>query len=525
MGRTLPFYGQGGYRARLPAAQDGAAQDGIEMASGTRREASPEGRLGRGTYVGYGVGSVGTGIFSTVPGLLLLTFMVRQLAVPPAVAGLVILLPRLWDMVTDPLAGSLSDRTRTRIGPRRPWLLAGALTLPIAFALLFRVPALSGTDAALYVFIVYVFGATAFTVFQVPYVALPAEMTEDYDERTTILAYRIAFLTVGILIAGAAAPQVLEIGGGGRDGYALMGLVIGAVLFVVLLGAFIGTRRIPLVEPTRSTAPFREQLRAAAENRPFFWLLGSFVVQALGIGAMLAGVDFFAAYILEDAGQTAILFACLVAPALVTMPLWAWVGHRLGKKTGYIICIVIFGVGGFALLAAAPDRLIYTYVVVFLMGSAYAGTQMFPLAMLPDTIAADTHRTGLRRAGSYTGVWTAGEKAGFAVGPAVLAGVLAITGFVETEGGAIVEQPPAALTGITVGFAIVPAVVVLASLLLLRRYDLDEAAVRAFADDLTATPVSPLLAAGDPAANPNVPPAGDGTANPDSPPDDVSERT
>jgi glycoside/pentoside/hexuronide:cation symporter, GPH family len=463
------------------------------------------GRLGRGTYIGYGIGSVGTGIFSTVPGLLLLTFMVRQLAVPPAVAGVVILAPRLWDMVTDPLAGSLSDRTRTRIGPRRPWLLAGALTLPVAFALLFRVPTLSGTQAAVYVLVVYLFGATAFTVFQVPYVALPAEMTEDYDERTTILAYRIAFLTVGILIAGAAAPQVLNLGGGGRDGYALMGQVIGAVLFVVLLVAFIGTRRIPLVDPGRATATFREQLRAARQNKPFFWLLSCFVMQALGVGAMLAGVDFFAAYVLEDADQTAILFACLVAPALITMPLWAWVGHRWGKRTGYAVCILLFGVGGFALLAATPDRLVYVYVVVFLMGCGYAGTQMFPLAMLPDTIAADTHRTGMRRAGSYTGVWTAGEKAGFAVGPAVLASLLAITGFVETEGGVIVDQPPSAITGILLGFAIVPAVVVLASLLLLRRYDLDEATVRSFAEATPSIPVAPPPAAGDPAGNPHVP--------------------
>jgi glycoside/pentoside/hexuronide:cation symporter, GPH family len=475
--------------------------------------ATPGGRLRRGTYVGYGVGSIGTGIFTTVPGLLLLTFMVRQLAVPPALAGLIILAPRLWDMMTDPLAGSLSDRTRTRIGPRRPWLLAGALTLPVAFALLFRVPTLSGTQAAIYVLVVYLFGATAFTIFQVPYVALPAEMTEDYDERTTILAYRIAFLTVGILVAGVAAPQLLGIGGGGRAGYALMGQVIGAVLLVVLLGAFFGTRRIPLVEPIVSTAPFREQLRAAAQNRPFFWLLGCFMVQALGIGAMLAGVDFFAAYILEDPDQTAILFACLVAPALVTMPLWAWVGHRLGKKAGYAICIVLFSGGGFALLAAAPDRLLFTYVVVFVMGTAYAGTQMFPLAMLPDTIAADTHRTGLRRAGAYTGVWTAGEKAGFAIGPAVLAGVLAVTGFVETEGGAIVDQPAGALTGIVAGFALLPAVVVLASLLLLRHYDLDEAAVRAFAETPAgASPIAPTVTAGDPAASV-------------LPPDDRPERT
>jgi len=88
---------------------------------------APHRSLSTGTYVGYAAGSVGTGIFTTVPGLLLLTFMIRQLQVPAALAGLVILVPRLWDVVTDPFVGSLSDRTRTRWGPRRPWLLAGAL--------------------------------------------------------------------------------------------------------------------------------------------------------------------------------------------------------------------------------------------------------------------------------------------------------------------------------------------------------------------------------------------------------------
>jgi glycoside/pentoside/hexuronide:cation symporter, GPH family len=435
--------------------------------------------LPRSTYVGYAVGSVGTGLFSTVPGLLLLTFMVRQLQVPAAIAGLVILVPRLWDVVTDPLAGSLSDRTRTRWGARRPWLLAGAVTMPLAFALLFRVPTASGTQAALYVLAIYLVGTTTYTVFQVPYVSMLAEMTEDYHERTTIMSWRIAFLTVGILVGGAAAPEVVAAGGGGRTGYGLMGVVIGGVLFLVLLGTFLGTRRVPIVEPLPVTAPFREQLRAAAANRAFFRLLACFVVQALGIGAMLAGVDFFAAYILQDERQTTFLFAFLVAPALVTMPLWAWFGHRFGKLAGYVTCSVVFALGAVGLITASPDRLWLVYLLVLVMGTAYAGTQMFPFAMLPDTISADTARTGLRRAGAYTGVWTAGEKAGFAVGPALFAAVLAVTGFIETEGGRIVEQPPAALAGLTVGFALLPAALILLGLLFVRGYDLDEAAVAA----------------------------------------------
>jgi glycoside/pentoside/hexuronide:cation symporter, GPH family len=109
------------------------------------------------------------------------------------------------------------------------------------------------------------------------------------------------------------------------------------------------------------------------------------------------------------------------------------------------------------------------------MGTAYAGTQMFPLAMLPDTISADTARTGLRRAGAFTGVWTAGEKIGLALGPAIFAGVLAVSGFAEGRDGAILDQPDAALSGILVGFAVAPAFFLLASILLIQRYRLEPA--------------------------------------------------
>ena len=435
--------------------------------------------LSLSTYIGYGVGSVGTGIFSTVPGLLLLSFMIRYLEIPPAIAGTVIFVPRFWDVITDPFAGSLSDRTRSRWGARRPWMLAGSLTLPIVFALLFRVPEHTGMAAAWYVLFIYILCTTFYTIYQVPYIAMPAEMTESYDERTTIMSFRIAFLTIGILVGGALAPELVSAGGGGREGYILMGIVVGVILFLVLIGSFFGTRKVPHVDPVPTTVPFREQMRAAAENKPFFILFGSYIIQVLGIGAMLAGVDFYSSYILGDPKQTSILFVCLIGPALVTMPLWVKVGRRFGKLTGYIICTVLFALGGFALMATGADKLWLVYLIVFMMGAGYAGTQLFPYSMLPDTISADTLKTGLRRAGAYTGVWTAADKAGFAVGPAVFAAILAITGFMETEGGILIDQPASALVGVRIGFALLPALLMALSLLLLRFYRLDPEVIAA----------------------------------------------
>jgi len=180
--------------------------------------------LPRSTHIGYAIGSVSTGVFSTVPGLLLLSFMVRQLEIPAAIAGIVLLIPRLWDVITDPFCGSLSDRTFTRWGARRPWMLAGSFTLPIAFVFLFTVPDLSASALIWYILFIYILCTTTFTIYQVPYIAMPAEMTENYHERTTIMSWRIAFMTLGILVGGAAAPELVSAGGGGTEGYALMGL-------------------------------------------------------------------------------------------------------------------------------------------------------------------------------------------------------------------------------------------------------------------------------------------------------------
>ena len=152
------------------------------------------------------------------------------------------------------------------------------------------------------------------------------------------------------------------------------------------------------------------------------------------------------------------------------MPFWNWVGHRYGKRTGFIACVAIFAVGALTLVTASPDRAVLVYLQVAVMGTGYAGTQMFPYAMLPDVIAADAARTGQQRAGAFTGIWTAGEKAGLAVGPAIYALILTVTGFVESEADQVVAQTDLALTGIVVGFAVVPAVLMLATIPMLRRY-------------------------------------------------------
>jgi len=142
-------------------------------------------RLRRGTHVGYALGSIGTAAFGTVPGLLLLYYLTDVLGVAAGVAGLVVFLPKAWDVVLNPWIGNRSDRTESRWGPRRPWMLAGGLALPPLFVLVFAGPGTPPAAAAAWVAGAFLLAATAYGCFQVPYVAQPAEITDDPGERAT----------------------------------------------------------------------------------------------------------------------------------------------------------------------------------------------------------------------------------------------------------------------------------------------------------------------------------------------------
>jgi GPH family glycoside/pentoside/hexuronide:cation symporter len=166
-----------------------------------------------------------------------------------------------------------------------------------------------------------------------------------------------------------------------------------------------------------------------------------------------------------------VLFACFVGPALLVTPVWQRLAGRLGKKPGYRAASLVLAVGcaGLALAGWAPLPVVYAMAAV--TGIGYAGAQLFPLAMLPDTAAHDARQTGENRVGVFTGVWTAVETLGLALGPAVFAGVLALGGYRSSTGDAV-AQPASALTAIAVGFSIVPAVLVVLSLIALRGYRL-----------------------------------------------------
>jgi Na+/melibiose symporter-like transporter len=195
------------------------------------------------------------------------------------------------------------------------------------------------------------------------------------------------------------------------------------------------------------------------------------MLQALAIGSMLAGIDYLARYVLRNPGAATIAFVCVVGPALLVSPLWLAFGKRYGKKVGFTAASVFLGLGAVCLIFAQHVPTWCVYASTAVVGIGFTGAQVFPLAMLPDVAAVDAARSGVRRAGVYTGIWTAGETLGLALGPGVYALVLAIGGYVSSTNRDAV-QPDSALTAIVVGLSVVPALLIAVSLFILQRYRL-----------------------------------------------------
>ena len=361
------------------------------------------------------------------------------------------LIPKLWDVAFLPIVGRLSDRSAQHRRSRRPFLLVGGLTLPILFVLTFSAPTAFGEFvAAAWVLVFFLLAASAFALFQVPYIAMPAEITDSVTERTTLMSWRVAFLAFGILLFGVGSPALRDAAGGGSSGYLVMAIGVAAVIALGMLGCWWilrRTRPVPLSTAPAGHESLVQQFVMAWHTRSFRYLLAAFVVQALATGAMLGAAQYFATYVMEQESLSDVLFAALLVPALVVMPVWAKVGHRLGKRHGFVLSSLLFIAGALSLLLAPVVPSWAVLVMVGLCGCGYAGMQMFPLALLPDAMAVDAAQTGQQRAGSFTGVWTAGETIGLALGPAIVLLMLAVTGFVSSTDDVVVTQPATAETG------------------------------------------------------------------------------
>lgn len=447
--------------------------------------APPAERLSLTLCIGWGLGTLALGILFNGTAMLLMRYLTDYVGLGAALAGLLISASKIYDAVTDPIMGSISDRTRSRLGRRRPWLLLGTVLCGAALVAMFNVPTvLTGPLLAAYVTLLLVFFATAYTVFGVPYMAMPAEMTSDYHERARLMSFRVAFSGASQVVAGYGAPMLIVAFGDGAQGHSSMSFVLGVVLVAAGIGCFLltrGARETMAVSIGARRPPLTAQLRAVAENRPFVSLILSKLALLLAVSSFGATFTYFIVHVL---GETYALLGTFALVSTVTMfaslPVWLAVMKRFDKRRAYMAAASTYACLSLTWLAAGPNEdPIWVLVRAGLMGVLGCGTLLAGQSLLPDAIEYDYLITGERREALFAGFYTMVEKLAAALGLAMTGAVLGAVGYISTTGGKVVEQPDSALIGVTVCTAVIPTVMLLASCALVLRYDLGPARLAA----------------------------------------------
>jgi GPH family glycoside/pentoside/hexuronide:cation symporter len=417
----------------------------------------------------YAAPALSSSFLFTAVSLYLLKYSTDVLLMAPATMGLLFGLSRFWDAVTDPLVGHLSDRTRSRWGRRRPWLVASAVPVALAYYAVWAPPAgLEGTSLTLWMGAAILAFYAAVTVFSVPYTALGAELSAGYHDRTRVFGAKAFGDQIGI-IAAAGSLLVMERAAAPRIAAGCVATLAG----VLMLGGILWAVAV-LREPTahqgrggerRPYARFADVFR----NRGARILLGVFFLEMLGYNAFVTLLPYVTEYILETPGQTAYYLFAAIATTLVTIPVWIRLSRRFGKARVWSAALVVkvFVFAGIALVGAGDSLLIGGLTLVF--GAATGASAVLGPSLKADVVDSDEATTGERKEGTFFAAWGLAIKGaiGFAI---LLSGfVLSATGFRPG-----VAQTPEALLGIRALVSVFPLVCHALAIVLLQRLDLDE---------------------------------------------------
>ncbi len=441
-------------------------------------------RLTLGTCLGFGVGTVGVSVMLNGVTAYFLTFMSTVLGQSPALAGLLLMGSKLYDAVCDVGVGIASDRTRTRWGRRRPYLLAGAVLSAVSFLMLFAPPHLGGSSLVPYMIVGLLLYSTGYSLFNVPYMTMPSEMTDGFHERTRLLSFRTLFVCIGQLAALAGTSALIRFGGGGAAGYRLMGAVMGALILLTMAGSFFGTagaRTVPPVVGTRRLT--LGEVAGIFRNRPFAILAGAKVFQFLGFASVAStGLLFFLNVLhVGYTGQIELAVSANLASALA-LPFWVRAGKLLGKRLTYVAGVALFCLTDLSWLLADPSITAWGVVIrgVF-AGIGSSAIILMSVSMLADTMAYDRDTTGAQREGAMSATIAVIEKVSYALGVAVVGALLNIMHYHATFGGHLVAQPHSAQVMLYMGYAVIPVLMFGFNGVLLCFYGLDEAGARAAA--------------------------------------------
>jgi GPH family glycoside/pentoside/hexuronide:cation symporter len=385
-------------------------------------------------------------------------------------AALAVFIGKSWDYINDPIMGYLADRTRTRWGRRRPYLIFGFIPFGLAFMMLWwRPPFESQWALVAYYAIAYFFYDGILTVVSMPYLALTPELTQDYDERTSLTSYRMFFSLFGGLVAFVVPLMIIgTMRPENTDRVFMMAAIFAAASAFPLLFTFFGTREKE-VYSHREQPSLRESLRAVRKNRPFWFAVGIFLFTWTAIEIVQNILLFFLKYRMNLEAESDLVAGAVFITALLVLPFWVWVSQKTDKRKAYIAGMFFFMAVMTVMIFIDPS--LGFPVVVSLAAFAGVGisaVHVLTWAMIPDAVEVDELETGARHEGMFYALVTLFRKVASSIAIPLTLLVLDMSGFVSNAD----VQPASAVWAIRILIGPVPSILLLGGILFARFYPL-----------------------------------------------------
>jgi oligogalacturonide transporter len=461
------------------------------------------------TKIGFGMGDIYGGGAGVIVSFYYLYFLTDIIRINPALAGTAFLISKIYDGITDPFEGVITDRTRTRLGRRRPYLLAGILLIFLSFYLMWNPVAYESEGLRFaYVLATYLFFSTVVSFVMTAYNALASELTLDYHERTSVSSIRIFFSSFASILAAVLPLEIVKLAPDPRTGYAWMSLFFGLFFALPFLVTFFSVRERPEFQKPPEPLNLRRIFLDPFQVRTFVFVLFMYLLAFTAMDAVSSIVIYFMKYYLGRGGEANFVSGTLLVAQVVSLPLYVNLSRRWSKRAGYMVGALVWiftMLFSFFITPEAPGWAVYVFAAMVGLGTG--GIVVMIYAIFPDIPDVDELRSGERREGTYAAIITFTRKLSSALALFFISNALALSGYraplQETIGGVVqlVEQQQTAefLLVLRLIFALTPIVLVGLALVAAFRYPLNADRHQRLNAVLSArragTPLTPALQA------------------------------
>ncbi|MGQ9629764.1 MAG: MFS transporter [bacterium] len=425
--------------------------------------------------VGFGVCDVGGNALFTIVAFWLMNYLTDTVGLAAGLAGVALMIGKIWDAAVDPIIGFVSDRTRSRLGRRKPYILIGGVFVFISMIFMFTNPKISD-QSLLFAWAIsaYCILCLAYSIVNIPYSSLTPELTADFHERTVLNGYRMTFALVGTFLGAGAVLPIVGLFSDENTGYTAMGAIFGLLIMAVSLTTFFVIKERPSPVTEKKMGILKSYV-FAFKNAPYLLILFPWVFNIVAVTIVSGILVYYFKYIYRAEGMTTMALLILLGSTMVFIPMWVKLSPKVGKNRSYAIGMFIVAFA--CTLAFFFGHTLGMNFVFFLMGVAGVGlsaTYVSPWAIIPDTVEYDYVKTGERREGVYYGIWTFASQVGQALASLLMGGILSLSHYVPNQA----IQSSEAQFGIRLLLGPMPALIFILGAAVVLFYPIDEGKYR-----------------------------------------------